>query len=203
MGKGPREPQGLLRSSRGHRGAVARCIPLQPVRPRSGQLRGAPCEQAADLVKPPMSLDELLDHLSCVVPDLVAAVRVHLQQEVVIDAAREHRTAAAQDDYARPRVVAHTVEGHGEVAHERAIEGVALVGAVEGERDDGFLEAGLDWMARAEPVCAAWSTNGRIPPRDAELQRRARAHSFVPSFQCVFGTRLLSSDGAGDMNEDR
>jgi predicted nucleic acid-binding protein len=35
-------------------------------------------EQAADLVKPPMSFDELLDRLARVVPEFVAAVRAHL-----------------------------------------------------------------------------------------------------------------------------
>lgn len=35
-------------------------------------------EQAADLVNPPMTLDELLARLTRVVPDLVAAVRGHI-----------------------------------------------------------------------------------------------------------------------------
>ncbi len=36
-------------------------------------------EQAADLVKPPVTFDELLERLGRVVPDLVAAVRQHGQ----------------------------------------------------------------------------------------------------------------------------
>jgi predicted nucleic acid-binding protein len=36
-------------------------------------------EQSADLVKPPVTFDELLERLSRVVPDLVAAVRLHDQ----------------------------------------------------------------------------------------------------------------------------
>ena len=35
-------------------------------------------EQAADLVNPPMDLDELLARLARVVPDLVAAIREHI-----------------------------------------------------------------------------------------------------------------------------
>lgn len=35
-------------------------------------------EQAADLVKPPMTFDELLERLARVVPDLVVAVRQHV-----------------------------------------------------------------------------------------------------------------------------
>lgn len=36
-------------------------------------------EQSADLVKPPVSFEELLDRLARVVPDLVAALRQHVQ----------------------------------------------------------------------------------------------------------------------------
>lgn len=39
-------------------------------------------EQAADLVKPPVAFDELLQRLGRAVPDLVAAVRDHLRGEV-------------------------------------------------------------------------------------------------------------------------
>ena len=35
-------------------------------------------EQAADLIKPPMMFEELLDRLARVIPDLVAAVREHV-----------------------------------------------------------------------------------------------------------------------------
>lgn len=35
--------------------------------------------QSADLVKPPVTFDELLERLARVVPDLVAAVRQHVQ----------------------------------------------------------------------------------------------------------------------------
>jgi predicted nucleic acid-binding protein len=38
-------------------------------------------EQAADLAKPPVTFDELLDRLHRVVPDLVAAVRARLSSE--------------------------------------------------------------------------------------------------------------------------
>jgi hypothetical protein len=36
-------------------------------------------EQSADLVRPPVTFDELLERLGRVVPDLVAAVRQHGQ----------------------------------------------------------------------------------------------------------------------------
>jgi len=40
-------------------------------------------EQAADLQKPPVSFDELLERLARAVPELIAAVKAHVQ-------AREH-----------------------------------------------------------------------------------------------------------------
>jgi hypothetical protein len=42
-------------------------------------------EQAEDLVKPPMTFDELLERLARAVPDLIVAVRQHVR---VAEAAR-------------------------------------------------------------------------------------------------------------------